>query len=291
MCEIIRIKNINSSVDISFCSDDVIKRLDSLTILASKIPVYLVNEETMDELYPPTKRISLSEECLQRFFNDLEYPLGEEEIERFEKFIKECRREVVEKTFVAVGVYSKYHPPYIDDIPVKSPAIFICPERCVRWGKELDITPSFVFEKVYFHELAHAYMDEGKFTYYDEWWGRVIEESLANAMVIKKFPDTHIEKIFRIILSQPVEYKGSIFLADLSEQLVLFEIKDIYINFWEPISVNTLHKLFVMWKLLKRGYDYSIRLSRISSIQHYYKFSTFFKVLAMNLLKYVVTGK
>ena len=65
----LKIKNLNSNAFVPVSVDKIISRLSYL-VYVSKIPVYLVNKELMDYLYPPEKRRFLNKECVQRLLND-----------------------------------------------------------------------------------------------------------------------------------------------------------------------------------------------------------------------------
>lgn len=87
------------------------------------------------------------------------------------------------------------------------PGIFLCPERVLSWGDRHGIDPSLVLDKVYYHELAHAFMDTGP-TPYDELWGRIVEESLANWLSYQRFSGKEARWVQRLIQDEPAEYQG-----------------------------------------------------------------------------------
>ena len=223
--------NINSSVtpkeeDILFA----VNRTGTFSSLYFDLPVYLVDPPLMDRIYPPERRRFLDPRCVKSFmremdetFSDIsprEFPgVAEEMWERLQRCLEPS------SAFVAVGVYlpdsheARETVQKATGFPLKpGRCIFICPERVQGWveDKENGITPSpasdfrFLFAKVLIHELAHAYMDQGKGT--TEPWERVMEESLANAFAYRNLAVVMGEReryLFeRVAACQPLEYRG-----------------------------------------------------------------------------------
>jgi len=208
------ITNLDSTQTINYNEDKIIALSGILSVKMKKVPVYLVNEQTMDRLYPPQKRILLDEECLKEFLNRREEGINEENLE--EVFDK-CSRETKSKA-IAVGLYMRNIPDWLYNQfnDLKEPAIFICPERCISWGNSLNIPAGFVFTKVLFHEYAHAYLDVNRGSdYYNTSWGKIIEESLANYIAYSRFKSNKDKaNVIKLISDQPLEYRGSLVLTE-----------------------------------------------------------------------------
>ena len=103
-----------------------------------------------------------------------------------------------------------------------------------KLGKNLNISPQFVFIKVLFHELSHAYLDVPRLRatdYYKTWWGKIIEESLANAITLSRFKSyADIANAVRLINNQPIEYRGCYLLVDKDKK-----------NFWDSFLISLYH--------------------------------------------------
>ncbi|GIX40524.1 MAG: hypothetical protein KatS3mg129_0257 [Leptospiraceae bacterium] len=211
----ITIQNYDSKIDITpYINSDFItkieERMDSLLKEITSIPIYLVNEETMDKIYPPQKLKSIDQECVIYKLEKISLPSSFKEIE---KILEECERLIPHTKYViAVGVYIR-NIPYFIKINRNDPVIFICPERCENWAKRLNIDPLVIFQKVIYHEYGHAYMDvDTTYNYYDTRFGKLIEESLANLIALLHYKRNEVLEIIKIIYNQPMEYKSSILL-------------------------------------------------------------------------------
>jgi hypothetical protein len=93
----------------------------------------------------------------------------------------------------------------------QAPAIFLCCERIVDWASRVGVSHHLVMDKVYYHELGHGVMDtlpDGAPNPYFETWGRIVEESLANAIAYRCFSGTEARWVQRLIQDQPAEYLG-----------------------------------------------------------------------------------
>ncbi len=91
------------------------------------------------------------------------------------------------------------------------PAIFLCCERIRRHAATEGAPYELALDKTYYHELGHAIMDTLPARApnpYNETWGRVIEESLANLIAYERFEGTEAIWIQRLIQRQPAEYLG-----------------------------------------------------------------------------------
>lgn len=104
--------------------------------------------------------------------------------------------------------------------PRGASAIFICPERCINVGnntsglsgkKIFDIR----FSKVFYHELAHYFIDhpkhnkkrsQGSKPYYGNPWSKIIEESMANAFSLTFISHLHQNFAREAMDRQPLEY-------------------------------------------------------------------------------------
>ncbi len=207
---------------------------------ACKIPVFLVNEEQMDILYPPRMKECLDQEkareILSRYEKDdnLTIHLLEREAKGdFEKYT----------TVVAVGLYiSCYSSPQAHSKMIEAvlsgakrdsmdpeaekkfcetslPHIYLCPERILKAAQAQNIPPQLYLETVYYHELAHALMDPEPSLNcspndpYTTLWGRTIEESSANWITYTRFGESEVYRVRKIIASQPLEYQGYLALG------------------------------------------------------------------------------
>lgn len=87
-------------------------------------------------------------------------------------------------------------------------AIFICPERVVRFADSESVLQELAFRKVLYHELSHAYMDVGIYSTHKTWQS-VLEESNANAIALSCFESSEDRaNAIRLMQKQPVEYRG-----------------------------------------------------------------------------------
>lgn len=219
----LKIKNLNSNAFVPVSVDKIISRLSYL-VYVSKIPVYLVNKELMDYLYPPEKRRFLNKECVQSLLNDEDqHPFPpyfddlQDFFETFQRKLSDCKREEISSFTVAVGLYkSSLSDDEIKHIKnttgfelKKGKTIFICPERVVGWADRSKIDATNLFNGVLFHEMAHAYLDNGT-NKYNLPGGRTFEESLCNAISLSLVPDTEDKKaqLINSFMEQPIEYKG-----------------------------------------------------------------------------------
>lgn len=262
----LNIQNINSKDIINFYIDEqsIISKLDYLVHKAFKIPVYLVDEELMDFFYPPYKRKLLDEKAAKELLTHLNQ--NDDEKRDFEKDtqkIKEMmnrfyetsqeRTSEKEPLIVAVGLYihdstNKLGPNFKDYQKLLSkinyPCILICPERVLSWAQGLYISPKTLFELVYYHELAHAYI-HCDFRDYQKPWYRIIEEAYCNAVSFERFKvEKDISEIEIAISKQPVEYRGYTFFTgnnisfwnlDIEAQMILKDMERILGNsssFW-----------------------------------------------------------
>jgi hypothetical protein len=212
---------------------------------AVSLPVFLVNPDQMDMLYPPEYRRALDPERVRPLLEEeaqrearnryREREPGEEEPDFFDRLQRseaDARGWTKYSKVVTVGLYfrlQQYNQQFRDSVLGKgdpslrtaeaanaflnhqAPAIFLCCERIVDWASRLGISHHLVMDKVYYHELGHAIMDtlpDGAPNPYLESWGRIVEESLANAVAFRCFRGREALWVQRLIQDQPAEYLG-----------------------------------------------------------------------------------
>lgn len=244
--KILKIQNLNSQVDdFSFIDEEsIVPKLDYLTNKAFALPVYLVDEGLMDVLYPPEKKRCIDEEkareLLDMFYendnqkeSEVEWELEDKRdhenkkeknlIDRIKNKMNELYTQSCEAT-VAVGLYLNGPGPIPKSLrpefghyirKIKTPCVVICPERVVKRAERLNISLKISFERVYYHELAHAFIHS---KYRDYWypWYRTIEESFCNAVAVERFrTKKDITKAKISISEQSAEYRGYTFFTDI----------------------------------------------------------------------------
>jgi|GEM_PF-595827 len=246
----VQVYNLGSpaGAQMDFERDELWSRMDAeMGKKAVSLPVFLVNPNQMDMLYPREYRRALDPERIR--------PLLQEEVEREARERErnpERRREPQEEEpdffdrlkryeeegwlkysrVVAVGLYlrmGQHNQQFQNQVLQQgdanvrtaeaenaflnhqAPAIFLCCERIVDWASRLSISHYLVMDKVYYHELGHAIMDtlpDGAPNPYLESWGRTVEESLANAIAYRCFKGKEALWVQRLIQDQPAEYLG-----------------------------------------------------------------------------------
>ncbi len=251
---------------LDFGREEIYARMDlSLGRKAAALPVYLVNPAQMDHLYPPERRRTFCDpEQVRKALRDLR-SRGEEG-ERGRSLLWRALQDGSEcplfRRTVAVGLYMRSldgvskgsvlglgdsghqdpgaPPAFLAD---RGPAIFLCPERIVDWGAREGVPTALVQDKVYYHELAHALMDTADTAPdpYQEPWGLVVEESLADWVAVSRFQGSEALAVHRLIKGQPPEYLG----YEAVSRLVFFssELPLTHPLFWEE----------VLW-FIQRGY-------------------------------------
>ncbi len=263
-----QIYNLGSAagVKLDFSREELWSRMDApMGAKAVSIPVFLVNEAQMDKIYPPERCRALDPERVRALMREWEEMGGWEDLfEQLEKNTEETWWRY--KEVVAVGVYISGHRSYdatvvdLGDkkhrsadaesafLNLKTPAIFLCPERIVDWAYSEGIPIELVLDKVYYHELGHAIMDRGN-TPYDTVWGRTIEESLANWIAYSKFKGSEARLIQRLISTQPAEYQGYAWLSDVSDVVGLIPLSfHPYSEEWRWYWFNFIRN-FIDWHL------------------------------------------
>ena len=219
---------------------------------AVSIPVFLVNEEQMDTLRPPEFCKALDPECVRGLLQERR---GVRETDFLFERLRRCEEEgwAKYKKVVAVGLYLNLErSSHYDDSFKKSvlnlgdssvltpqaedaflqhdePAIFLCCERIMDWANSVGVSHHLVMDKVYYHELGHAIMDTlpiGAPNPYHEIWGRIVEESLANAIAYRCFNGQEAIWVQRLIQTQPAEYLGYV-----AANQVLVGVPEIFVRF------------------------------------------------------------
>jgi len=248
---------------LDFGREEIYARMNpSLGRKAAALPVYLVNPAQMDRLYPPERR---------RTFCDPER-VREALREKDRDLLWEALRDGSDcdlfRRTVAAGLYMRS----LDGVSKGSvlglgdpghqdpgaspafqadpgPAIFLCPERIVDWGAREGVPTALVQDKVYYHELAHALMDTADTAPdpYQEPWGLVVEESLADWVAVSRFQGSEALAVHRLIKGQPPEYLG----YEAVSRLVFFSREPLerHLLFWEDILEEVL-------RLIRRGYPF-----------------------------------
>lgn len=245
----LHIQNLNSQVQIPYDLQEIESRLGYLKLCAD-VPIYLVDEITIDEFCPPEKRKLLNKKKLKELFPSQEnlfgsldnmiFPIKEKKDEReaedlidraqineqeaedlIDKLLEEIEKCVEDDPdgkygiFYCLGVYISYDNRGIAqelDLNIRRYRfILLCPERIEKNANEVDIDPTLLFMKVLYHELGHAFMDDKHVNHYKKLWARTIEEGLANTIALERFPKWEEKKqIIRFIEQQPLEYRSSL---------------------------------------------------------------------------------
>ncbi|MCX7863243.1 MAG: hypothetical protein N2449_09655 [Bacteroidales bacterium] len=280
----ITIVNLNSkcALDININRAQIVKRLDFLARKAKLVPLYLIDTELMDEIYPPQKKRILDEEIARRI---LEEYMSDREFDRDKKFPWEELWRPIEiiEVMVAVGVY--VHNPKKPDIFIQHgidknivdqityPCIFITPERVIKWAERIKISSEVLFQKVYYHELGHAYIHSPKRKYGLNYY-RVIEESYCNAVAVSRFTsDEEVAQVVKAIQSQSAEYRGYPFFYLPHNSNINFNV-----FFYDKYEWRYfIHKYFDLLEsymsALKREKFYKIYHTLINQFPHYLFFA------------------
>lgn len=196
----VQVYNLGSpaGAQMDFERDELWSRMDAeMGKKAVSLPVFLVNPNQMDMLYPREYRRALDPEQIRKL---LQEEALREARERDREGELETRREPQEgeqdlfdrlkryeeegwlkySRVVAVGLYlrmGQHNQQFQDQVLQlgdpnvrtaeaenaflnhQAPAIFLCCERIVDWASRLGISHHLVMDKVYYHELGHAIMD------------------------------------------------------------------------------------------------------------------------------------
>jgi hypothetical protein len=286
----VQVYNLGSpaGAQMDFERDELWSRMDAeMGKKAVSLPVFLVNPNQMDMLYPREYRRALDPERIR--------PLLQEEVER-EAREREREQETGEwrerreeepdffdrlqrseedqigwskySEVILVGLY--LHLERCDQnfrsgvlrqgdsnaqtaeaenafLNHQAPAIFLCCERIVDWASRLGISHHLVMDKVYYHELGHAIMDtlpDGAPNPYLESWGRIVEESLANAVAFRCFRGREALWVQRLIQDQPAEYLGYAAASKLWVGPVFLMRRGIFLDWY----YRSLRRLVWYWR-------------------------------------------
>jgi hypothetical protein len=244
----VQVYNLGSpaGAQMDFERDELWSRMDAeMGKKAVSLPVFLVNPNQMDMLYPREYRRALDPEQIRKLLQEealrearnryREREPEEEEPDFFDRLQRSEEDQIGWSKYsevILVGLY--LHLERCDQnfrsgvlrqgdsnaqtaeaenafLNHQAPAIFLCCERIVDWASRLGISHHLVMDKVYYHELGHAIMDtlpDGAPNPYLESWGRTVEESLANAIAYRCFKGKEALWVQRLIQDQPAEYLG-----------------------------------------------------------------------------------
>jgi hypothetical protein len=244
----VQVYNLGSpaGAQMDFERDELWSRMDAeMGKKAVSLPVFLVNPDQMDMLYPPEYRRALDPERVRPLLEEeaqrearnryREREPEEEEPDFFDRLQRseaDARGWTKYSKVVTVGLYfrlQQYNQQFRDSVLGKgdpslrtaeaanaflnhqAPAIFLCCERIIGWASRVGVSHRLVMDKVYYHELGHGVMDtlpDGAPNPYFETWGCIVEESLANAIAYRCFSGTEARWVQRLIQDQPAEYRG-----------------------------------------------------------------------------------
>jgi hypothetical protein len=198
----VQVYNLGSpaGAQMDFERDELWSRMDAeMGKKAVSLPVFLVNPDQMDMLYPPEYRRALDPEQIRKLLQEealreaqkreREQETGEwrerreEEPDFFDRLQRSEEDQIGWSKYsevILVGLY--LHLERCDQnfrsgvlrqgdsnaqtaeaenafLNHQAPAIFLCCERIVDWASRLGISHHLVMDKVYYHELGHAIMD------------------------------------------------------------------------------------------------------------------------------------
>lgn len=246
---LVKIENIDSkeifALDIDRSS--IQSKLGFLIHKAMKIPLYLVNKKTMDTIYPPEKRMHIDEEMARDFLKEFRYDFERQTDENV--FRKLFRENLNSSYFIAVGVYCHSYSNLVSaNKKITYPCIFICPERVIEIADEVKARAKTIFEKVFFHELAHSYIHID-FRKYGLNACRIIEESYCNAVALSRFKnESEISDCVSVISHQPPEYRGYSFFNffnnipfSKTDPIFFEEFFHFYRHFVHDVMIRTKH--------------------------------------------------
>ncbi len=197
---------------------------------AVTIPVYIVNPDQIDYLYPPHRKRFLNPKQVARWAELKRAQMREGQRGEPLLGLDPSSDEMYIQT-VVVGLYRKreFEPKEWEEVLARAdsgatldvgvqaipevPVILLCAERILGRAARESVDPQLVLDKVYYHELGHALMDTGH-TPYKELWGRIVEESLANWIATRRFWGVERLQVKKLIAGQPAEYQGYASLAE-----------------------------------------------------------------------------
>jgi hypothetical protein len=276
----VQIHNLGSreGARLDFGREELWERLTApLTALAARLPVYLVSEAQMDHLFPPERRRFFREEKLRERLQEVRAQEREREDGEDDPFapfqdLDDAGPDTWGRVsvVVAAGLYVRRldpggkggiaglaaqdpEPGAVEAFKTEEgPAIFLCPERILAWAQDVRVPEDLALDKVYCHELGHAYMDTADFhpDPYGRPWGRVVEESLANLVAFRRFQGAEALWVARMIRKQPPEYRG---YAAASTHLFPFHQGLPPLPFWHPFFQEVWED-YLYW-LRRRGFS------------------------------------
>ena len=229
---------------------------------AVTIPVYIVNPDQIDYLYPPHRKRFLNPKQVARWAELKRAQMREgqrgEPLLGLDPFSDEMYIQTV-----VVGLYRKreFEPKEWEEVLARAdsgvaldagvqaipevPVILLCAERILGRAARESVDPQLVLDKVYYHELGHALMDTGH-TPYEELWARIIEESLANWIATRRFWGVERLQVKKLIAGQPAEYQG---YAHLEEALLSYPAwREMWEGFWYRWRRGIYSRLWHVWE-------------------------------------------
>lgn len=208
-------------------------------------PVYLVDEALMDILFPPRDRLTLDVERIRDILASHDPRRASpddaprEQDRRDDTSLADMWKRLDECTvassnpFVAWGVYcNNLGAGHLAAIKARAdrdidnrPSIFLCGERILGRAERASIGGAarakafgVLLRKVLYHELAHAFIDSVSASYGTS-WGRVIEESLCNAIARTRFNKVaDIALITQVMAEQPIEYAAHVYWQSMGRE-------------------------------------------------------------------------
>jgi len=286
----VQVYNLGSpaGAQMDFERDELWSRMDAeMGKKAVSLPVFLVNPNQMDMLYPREYRRALDPEQIRKLLQEealreaqkreREQETGEwrERREEEPNFFDRLQRSEEDQIgwskyseVILVGLY--LHLERCDQnfrsgvlrqgdsnaqtaeaenafLNHQAPAIFLCCERIVDWASRVGVSHHLVMDKVYYHELGHGVMDtlpDGAPNPYFETWGRIVEESLANAIAYRCFSGTEARWVQRLIQDQPAEYLGYAAASKLWVGPVFLMRRGIFLDWY----YRSLRRLVWYWR-------------------------------------------
>ena len=271
--------------------------------------IFLVNEDTMDKIYPPRKKMGLNEGCLKEML--IPFKEGgfdyDKDSDKFIERLERCIEKV--KGVVAVGLFvPKLSEDLAEDLGLSKTRelIFICPERVNSWASKVksnfnrlsvSSVKKIVATKIIFHELAHKYMyNPSDGDRYNVIWKNLIEESLANAIAFKLLSNSLNSRavVSRAILEQPFEYRQYHWWLDYrkSDFIGFFE----WLLFcFEPFGKFDLAHIAKQWKFndtFNINKNWWFKCRNILYYPPFYRFyKEFMKYLIEDLIEDMTSGK
>lgn len=259
------------------------KRLTFLQSYMRSVPIFLVGEDTIDALYH-TDRTGINPHCLKdKLLNDTKIFHQSDILWRFiaesdccsyklsplglyvYKLSEAEQQDLINKVSPKEEKKREEMAPFL-----KGPAIFLCPDRIFKDSSNGD--EELIFEAVLIHELVHAYKPDFFWSrdFYQQEWGRLIEESLANAISLLHFRPEEQKPLEDFMKRQPLEYAAyDYWLAEgyLVNTYVSQEAPAI-LEAWREISRVSLSSIVREWRRVAEKVHRSIRQMSPNPITH-----------------------